>query len=127
MSDIHSQTNLYAILDAVGFPARVGDGVLTLGGSVQVNDGSRPFSIELNPVLEGIKEENDSMWVVLKAEDLGMIFKAVRGRLDTLTLINLRSTECRAYVKSGNLSDLLAHSFLGKSRKVDWVLDVIEY
>lgn len=120
-----SQLNLYAILDAIGLSATVGDGKLELEGTVEVNNGDISFDVHVTSLLEGIVEVNKSMWVLVKMEDLGCIYRASRGMLQNITLIDLANTECQGYIKSKDMPALLSAMTIPKI-KPEWVLDKIK-
>lgn len=122
---MNSQLNLYSILDAIGLPATVGDGKLEMEGTVEVNNGDISFDVHVINLLEGIVEINKSMWVLVMMEDLGCIYRASRGQLKSITLINLADTECDLYIKAKDMSGLLSAITISKV-KPSWVIDKIE-
>lgn len=120
-----SQLNLYSILDAIGLPATVGDGQLQMDGTVVVNNGYISFDVHVTSLLDGIVEVNKSMWVLVKMEDLGCVYRASRGSLQNITLIDLTNKDCQLYMKSKDMSALLTAMTMPKV-KPDWVLDKIK-
>lgn len=119
-----SQLNLYSILDAIGLPAVVGDGKMEMEGTVAVHNGTIMFDIHIKTLLNGIIETNNSMWVLIQMQDLGAIYRASKGQLVSITLINLLDSECNLYIKSKDMSGLLSAITIPKV-KPHWVVDKI--
>lgn len=116
-----SLNNLYAILDAIGLPALVGDGKLSLSDTIAFNNGSVVCDLNIKHVLKGIVEIEHSMWVVIRMEDLGVVYRATKGKVTTIIILNLRAKDCREYLKSNDILALL--TACESKNKPKWVID----
>ena len=119
-----AQENLYAILDAIGLSATVGEGTLEMDGKIQIDNGEAKFSMRVTQLMRGILEIDNNLWVAVKAGDLGMVFKARDGALKLVILFDTKHKDCQSYIKSGDFRALLTHVTIERE-STDWVVDYI--
>ncbi len=124
MPPSRSEENLYAVLDAVGLHAKVGKGVLQCQGEVKMNLPAASFTLMIKTFGRGIKETRHAMYVILQSGDLGIIYKAQGGILQSIYLFDLTNPELKNIVEKKGVSDL-AHA-LDRVPNPNWIVEKIE-
>lgn len=108
-----SQSNLYEILDAFAIKVKVGEGVFEIKDRLEIDNGVIHAKLKIEPL--HIHESTNSMYMLMRIGDLGIVAKARKSAIASVCLFDISHPVPEFYVAGGDWTALLTHM-----SKDDW-------